>query len=124
MQHPFLIPPHLLRHRMPHRKALSLQQQSDPKRLTFIKEADWDPEKTYNKDPAIYLCYSIEWKVKRMKTGPDKAQNSLKEISYTKVDSQRSTIIVVACIIPKELEIGAIAQSLMETGVDSHHFSY
>src|SRR5207247_7006155 len=44
-------------------RALSLQQQSNPKRLTFIKEADWHPEKAYNEDLPIYLRCSIEWKV-------------------------------------------------------------
>jgi len=44
-------------------RALSLLQQSNPKRLTFIEEADWNPGKTYNEDPPTYLRYSIWWKV-------------------------------------------------------------
>jgi hypothetical protein len=31
-------------------RGFSLQQQSN-KRLTFIKEEDWDPEQTYGEDP-------------------------------------------------------------------------
>ncbi|KIW22018.1 uncharacterized protein PV07_12576 [Cladophialophora immunda] len=43
-------------------RALSLRQQPN-KRLTFIKEEDWDPEKTYDEDPPICLRYSIKWTV-------------------------------------------------------------
>ena len=43
-------------------RALSLQQ-SNPRRLTFMEEADWNPEKIYDQGPSLYICYSIEWKV-------------------------------------------------------------
>jgi len=33
--------------------------------------------------------------------GPDEAQNSLKVIGYTGIDSQGLSIVVVACISPK-----------------------
>jgi hypothetical protein len=41
----------------------ALSQHSHPRKLTFIQEADWDPEKTYSQDPPTHLHYSIEWRV-------------------------------------------------------------
>jgi hypothetical protein len=32
-------------------------------KLTFMQEAEWDPEQTYDGEPPSYLRYSIEWKV-------------------------------------------------------------
>lgn len=43
-------------------RALSLQQ-SNARKLTFIEELIWDPEKRYDADPPLYICYSIEWTV-------------------------------------------------------------
>jgi hypothetical protein len=42
-------------------RPLSLER-SNARKLTFIEEADWNPDKRYE-DPPLYICYSIEWKV-------------------------------------------------------------
>ena len=46
-------------------RALSQGQYLHASKLTFMQEADWDPEKTNNQDPPTCLHYSIEWKVTR-----------------------------------------------------------
>lgn len=32
-------------------------------RLSLCPYTDWDPDRTYDKDPPIYVQYSIEWKI-------------------------------------------------------------
>jgi hypothetical protein len=44
-------------------RASSQRHCPEQAKLTFIQEAEWDPEQTYDGDPLSYLRYSIEWKV-------------------------------------------------------------
>ena len=44
-------------------RALSQQHCSYQAKLTFVQEAEWDPDQTYDSKPLSCLRYSIEWKV-------------------------------------------------------------
>ena len=44
-------------------RAISPQQQSHQEKLTFVREAEWDAERTYDEKPPICIRYTIEWKV-------------------------------------------------------------
>lgn len=44
-------------------QAISPGRQSQPEKLTFVQEAEWDKEKAYDEHPPTCIRYSIEWKV-------------------------------------------------------------
>ena len=41
----------------------SSQQNTQVNKLELCRYTDWDPDRTYDEDPPIYIHYSIEWKI-------------------------------------------------------------
>jgi hypothetical protein len=41
----------------------SSQKNTQANKLELCRYADWDPDRTHDEDPPIYIHYSIEWKI-------------------------------------------------------------